>query len=464
MDPLAAYSPPHAACTCTCPCCGDPTTWVRSVKRKLPEPSSAAGTLHGGSHLSADVSARVEVENEVAALREALSRQQQTIEQLCAELEQEQNAASTAASEAMSMILRLQREKAEAQMESRQFKRFAEERMAHDQDELAALDDLLFKREQAVQSLSLEVKAYRHRLASYGIEDHGDFAFDAPQPDKADTDAEEAPPPLDQSAEFNLPDYEYPPLRCTVRGDYDGDNDDSVDLDKYTPTTLNKIQKLESRIYELETAPESSHVNLMDDKGLNTDFNAEFPDVDDNDNDMDDEDDDVGDDGSARVYTIDTVHTVPTSRVSDEDEDYLDMLPEKWDGDKVVAEGNAGDNGDINKLYKRLQSLEADRESMRQAIISMRTEKAQIVLLKEIAQQLCKEVAPERRIVKKPSLLTTFSVTAVMKWVMSFIFWRKKASRSRYSFGLSKNNAGLLLLLDKSPRVNHWRCLASSLG
>lgn len=40
------------------------------------------------------------------------------------------------------MILRLQREKVEIQMEARQFKRFVEEKMAHDQQEfLLAVDD-----------------------------------------------------------------------------------------------------------------------------------------------------------------------------------------------------------------------------------------------------------------------------------------------------------------------------------
>ncbi|KAI3503375.1 hypothetical protein L1887_31816 [Cichorium endivia] len=39
---------------------------------------------------------------------------------------------------------------------------------------------------------------------------------------------------------------------------------------------------------------------------------------------------------------------------------------------------------EVIKLYARLHALEADRESMRQAIINMRTDKAQFVLLKEI--------------------------------------------------------------------------------
>ncbi|KAF2558030.1 hypothetical protein F2Q68_00017012 [Brassica cretica] len=42
---------------------------------------------------------------------------------------------------------------------------------------------------------------------------------------------------------------------------------------------------------------------------------------------------------------------------------------------------------DIEKLYTRLQALEADRESLRHTIVSMRTNKAQLVLLKEIAKE-----------------------------------------------------------------------------
>jgi hypothetical protein len=42
----------------------------------------------------------------------------------------------------------------------------------------------------------------------------------------------------------------------------------------------------------------------------------------------------------------------------------------------------------------RMQALEADRESMRQAIMSMGAEKAQVMLLKEIAQKLCKDATP----------------------------------------------------------------------
>ena len=66
-----------------------------------------------------------------------------------------------------------------------------------------------------------------------------------------------------------------------------------------------------------------------------------------------------------------------------------------------------------------MQALEADRESMREAIVSMRTEKAQMVLLKEIAQHLSKEVVPERRLpIRKASIVGVFSFLSVFKVVI----------------------------------------------
>ena len=81
-------------------------------------------------------------------------------------------------------------------MEARQFKRFAEEKMTHDQEELLSLEDLLYKREQIIQSLTCEVQAYKHRLMSFGLTE-----------DEAEGD------------QYELPTYEYPPLKCNVMHD-----------------------------------------------------------------------------------------------------------------------------------------------------------------------------------------------------------------------------------------------------
>lgn len=64
--------------------------------------------------------ARVGAEEECATLREAVVAAQFTASELRAEVEKEHLASANAASKAMAMMLRLQREKAEVQMELRQ--------------------------------------------------------------------------------------------------------------------------------------------------------------------------------------------------------------------------------------------------------------------------------------------------------------------------------------------------------
>ncbi|XP_057466573.1 myosin-binding protein 7 [Actinidia eriantha] len=498
-------------CDCGCVCSSMNRsysgTWLRTVKRKLDEVEECNRFVIPGLNLPQV--ARVEAENERDALREMVSNQQLTIQDLSLELDEERNASSSAANEAMSMILRLQREKAEIQMEARQFKRFAEEKMAHDQRELSAMEDLLYKREEAIQSLYCEVQAYKHRMLCYGITE-------------SEVDGDRGTMTRNNSAIRNLDaqceltTYDYPPLKCNMNETpvYSEFDNDVVDVEKYafgeTPRSQDHLKDLEYRINQLERSPrqipldgdfpnaknafekvivgqsprrprhlrrlstDSSNSLFATGKEIATDLATESPrfgsfkkreysQPEDYSNLRKvDNTSEGGDDMSDRVYTIDSIHQgMPHNGLSEKPsigvcEDYLTTPRESL---------NLADLGDpeIKKLYTRLQALEADRESMRQAIISMRTDKAQLVLLKEIAQHLCKDMSPARKMpVKKPSIIGTFSFMSVFKWVTSFVFWRKKARRSKYLFGMSANNVGLLMLLDKGPRVGQWRCLSST--
>ncbi|OEL12691.1 hypothetical protein BAE44_0026290 [Dichanthelium oligosanthes] len=69
----------------------------------------------------------------------------------------------------MSMILRLQREKSEAMMEARQYRRYTEERFTHDAVQQAALHDVLERREDVVWSLSVRLRACQARLLHLGF-------------------------------------------------------------------------------------------------------------------------------------------------------------------------------------------------------------------------------------------------------------------------------------------------------
>lgn len=441
-------------CNCGCSCSlisSSSETWLRSVKRKYDEFEEANRFSVPGFNFFSN--ARVQIENECAALREMVGSQQQSMQDLYTELEEERSAASSAANEALSMILRLQREKAEIQMEARQFKRFAEEKMAHDQQELLALEDLLYKREQALQSLNCEIQAYKHRMMSYGLTE-------------AEAEGEKGgfshnPSMVEYDAQFELPMYDYPPLKCNpneTQGALEDDND-VEDVEKYafgeTPLARDHLKNLENRIYQMERSPSNSQLdgNISGSKNslekvvvgnsprrsrhsrrfsndsspftgvvkeTGPDFSTEPPRpissfkkteyVSQTEDYLNlrklDNASDIADDMSDRVYTIDSVHSgVPNNG-------FIDPTP------MSLNQADYADP-DIKKLYMRLQALEADRESMRQALISMRTDKAQMVLLKEIAQHLCKDMSPERQVtVKKPSLLGSFSFVSVFKVIL----------------------------------------------
>ncbi|CAN0879255.1 Myosin-binding protein 7 [Linum grandiflorum] len=487
-------------CSCGCTRCSSKGcssgSWTRSVKRKYDEFNSAKPFVIPGLDVVSS-NPRVQIENEIIALRETVSSQQQAIQDLYTELEEERNAASSAASEAMSMILRLQREKAEVQMEARQFKRFAEERMAHDQEELGSLEDALYKKEQVIQSLTCETQAYKHRMMSFGLteaEVEGSFSRNQSFSEN------------NGGSQSEFPDYEYPPLKCNVNENQPAaveadEEPEVVDVEKYafgetprsrhgdTPRGRDHLKNLEYRIYQMERCPSdvSSGKQILEkvivgqsprktrhSRMLSVESSVppdspcyKFP------NSFKKADyvthpvehksprkafnvSDFGDEMDDRVYTIDSVHHGVTDHktIAGGDDDFVTCpITDGFDQPDL-------NDPDIKTLYSRLHALEADRESMRQAIISMRTDKAQLVLLKEIAQQLCKDATPERRSpMKKPSIAGSLKLASVLKAVTSFAFWRKRARKNR--FGPGTDDAGLLMLLDEGSRARqHWRLLS----
>ncbi|KAI3443342.1 hypothetical protein Pfo_000007 [Paulownia fortunei] len=444
-------------------------TYLRSVKRKYDEfQEENRFTIPG---FIVPQNARVEIGNECMALRETVSSQQQTIQDLISELEEERNASSSAANEAMSMILRLQRGKAEIQMEARQFKRFAEEKMAHDQQETLALEDLLYKREQAIQSLTCEVHAYKHRMMSYGLTE---AEADGDQGMSWNTSMTE-----NLEGQFQFPPFEiYPPLKCNSNESqaYPDGDDETPDIDKYasgeTPRSQDQLKDLEYRINQLEKSPRAiqpdgefiSTKNVLEKvivgqsprtprhlrkfstdstnslfaigKGMGPDFardspkfgnsfkKTEFSYIEENSNLRKvDAASEVGDDLSDRVYTIDSVYQGASIHGLMDSKASVGI-----GGDECVATPRESLNHsgirdlEVQKLYARLHALEADRESMRQAIISIGTDKAQMVLLKEIAQNLCKEMSPARRMpARKPSVVGSFSFMSIFKVHVWFI-------------------------------------------
>ena len=416
------------------------------MKRKLGAEKGEGGG-EGGEGESA--AARVDAAEECAALREAVAAAQSTASALRAEVEEERLAAASAASETMAMMLRLQREKAEVQMELRQFRRFADEKMALDAAEIDQLRALLAQRARRLVRLRARLREYRLQFLHLGI----------PLPEGEELVSQNAE---EEEEDLLLLEGEdgyggyYPELRCHD-GEYyyeDGQGEEgavALDLERricrlehdqethlvepvleeeegtqlYTDDALPELAGLEQGgFYANEMLPEDA----VEERSQLYNEDEELPDSPTagfGGGEETSETDGVGSaSGSDRVYTIDKVHqgvSAPIARV-----------PEKYQDQAVEP--------DIKKLYMRLEALEADRESMRQALVAMRTEKAQLVLLREIAQQLAKDGAPagsgagvgrgvhqspgkckvgivERRFMedKKATLVKTFSMVALFK-------------------------------------------------
>ncbi|KAE8717559.1 Ankyrin repeat-containing protein, putative isoform 1 [Hibiscus syriacus] len=99
--------------------------------------------------------------NVIRVLERALDKEHAGCAALYLELEKERIAASTAADEAMAMILRLQEEKATIEMEAKQYLRMIEEKAAFDEEEMNILKENLLRREREKLFLEKEVEAYK---------------------------------------------------------------------------------------------------------------------------------------------------------------------------------------------------------------------------------------------------------------------------------------------------------------
>ncbi|KAL3629689.1 hypothetical protein CASFOL_026911 [Castilleja foliolosa] len=105
-------------------------------------------------------------EPDVSALKATLRTQQTLLQKLYNELDAEREASASAASEALSVILRLQGEKAALKLEADQYKRLSEEKMSHAEESFAIIEDIIYQKEMEISALDCQVQEYRHKLLS----------------------------------------------------------------------------------------------------------------------------------------------------------------------------------------------------------------------------------------------------------------------------------------------------------
>lgn len=110
-------------------------------------------------------------ETVVHKLLDALRAQHQALEEVSSELEAERNASANSIDDALLMISRLQKEKSRLAMEHTHYRRETEQMRTHVKEALAFYEDLLFKKDEEIKALRIQVQAYRNRLFSYGVQD-----------------------------------------------------------------------------------------------------------------------------------------------------------------------------------------------------------------------------------------------------------------------------------------------------
>ncbi|KAI3774621.1 hypothetical protein L1987_49180 [Smallanthus sonchifolius] len=110
---------------------------------------------------------------DVMSLRKLVKMERQRAADAYAELEKERMAATSAAEEAMAMILRLQNEKSVVEMEAQQHRRLSHEKQVHDQEVIQLLRWIVMKHESERSLLEDRLRLCKQRLMLY-MNDDGD--------------------------------------------------------------------------------------------------------------------------------------------------------------------------------------------------------------------------------------------------------------------------------------------------
>ncbi|KAK3009282.1 hypothetical protein RJ639_014325 [Escallonia herrerae] len=118
--------------------------------------------------------ADIDREGDVMALRKIIKMERHRADAACLEVEKERMAASTAAEEAMAMILHLQNEKSLIEMEARQYRRLAQEKQLHDQEVIESLRWIVMKHESERSVLEDQLSVCKRKLKLHIKRDEGD--------------------------------------------------------------------------------------------------------------------------------------------------------------------------------------------------------------------------------------------------------------------------------------------------
>jgi hypothetical protein len=108
---------------------------------------------------------------DVMTLRRMVKMERHKYFSACAEIEKERVAASSAAEEAMAMILRLQSDKSSTEIQANQFRRMVEERQEYDQEVIESLRWDVLQLENQKSFLEHDLGVYKEKLRQFMRDD-----------------------------------------------------------------------------------------------------------------------------------------------------------------------------------------------------------------------------------------------------------------------------------------------------
>ncbi|XP_009630718.1 myosin-binding protein 1-like isoform X2 [Nicotiana tabacum] len=215
------------------------------------------------SGLSLEGSAVSEIEGE--SVSDRLKRQVEYDRKLMAalykELEEERNASSVAANQAMAMITRVQEEKAALNMEALQCLRVLEEQAEYDNEALQKANDLLVQKEKEIQDLEAELELYKKKLGNMALFDDAlEASYDSNKAKQADTICSEG------SSSFPDVNADIPTRKYGMSSREENIDKRSLilDFESERQQIMVCLNKLEERLYlfsKHEASQQSANVN-----------------------------------------------------------------------------------------------------------------------------------------------------------------------------------------------------------
>ncbi|XP_076921938.1 myosin-binding protein 2-like isoform X2 [Bidens hawaiensis] len=322
--------------------------------------------------------------NTTEKLKSALRAERKALQALYTELEEERSASAVAASETMAMINRLHEEKAAMQMEALHYQRMMEEQSEYDQEALQLLNELMVKKEK-------ELEVYRKKVLDYETKEKDRFLTSSVKSNTCSASCSHS-----EDGDGMWVDVNHELKEEGIRnGNQEITNLDSsfVDFEDERLSILEQLKVLEEKLFTLSDE-EDRHFDYFNENGkhLNGNHGYDGQEV----NGVDTRYQDrrvIGSTGKRLLPLFDAIETETES-----------------DEGAVVANGNG--NGfhpevenvavtrfelqkkridieeEVDQLYVRLQTLEADREFLKHCIGSLKKGDKGMELLQEILQHL----------------------------------------------------------------------------